>query len=192
MTSAKPECLILDFVGYAGKHALCTVTDVLGGSYDDDEVEAAKKKVREDGMAPGQALKAAREELRQLAAIAAAKVKARHQDFDPFRVLHISRDNPKLARYGASPATDAQIAALERAGIDARHMSKGEAMAMMDAIMARRQRGLATPNQLKVLAKHGIEKINISFGNANKVIDYIASQQWRPDPKRLAAMMASL
>lgn len=193
--SDKPTCTVLDFVGVSGQHTLCSVTDALGGSYTENEVAAAKKKV-EEGARPDAALKAAREELKRLAAATQAQVKARIQTFDPFRVLHINPDDPKLARYGQTPASVAMVAALERRGIDARKMTQGEAKATMDACIMREKRGLATPKQLWALEQHGVQQINISKGRASKLIDALDAtvrRQRRPiDDQQRKAILASL
>lgn len=188
--SAKPCCYILDFVGNAGKHSLCTLTDVLGGNYSDEEVALAKKQAKGGGeVDPQQALKSAREELRRLTRARQAKVKSRVREFDPFQTLHLDPDDPKIARYGSTPASEAQIRALAKFGVDASKFTKGQASKMMDAVISRSRRDLATVKQLKVLNKYGIDKPNISFDRAHAAIDYISSTGWRPDMDRLRGML---
>src|SRR5690606_7555906 len=45
--SAKPNVLVLDFVGNSGRHKLVHATDVLGVDYDDAELEAALAEIME-------------------------------------------------------------------------------------------------------------------------------------------------
>lgn len=45
--SAKPNCLVIDFVGQCGKHALVCTTDILAGDAEAEVVEAAKALQRE-------------------------------------------------------------------------------------------------------------------------------------------------
>lgn len=47
--SAKPCVTVLDFVGTSGKHNLISAVDVLGGTYSQDVIEAAKRRLRESG-----------------------------------------------------------------------------------------------------------------------------------------------
>lgn len=188
--SPKRDCLILDFVGNAGKHALCSPVDLLGGDYNEAEVKAAKKLVKENGGSPAAALKEARRLLQEMARAHQAAVKARHKTFDPFALLHIRRDDPRLQRFSGIPATPAQVAALTKAGIEnAESLSKGEAMRLMDSIITRRNKGLASAAQLKVLSRHGIDKVNISFARARAALDYMASTGWKPDPKVLQELV---
>jgi superfamily II DNA or RNA helicase len=116
--SKKPRMRVLDFVGNAGKHSLVGPVDVLGGDYTEEEVKAAKAKMRDefadgDGQARDvhKALKEARNELKALAArmqAAKAKVKAQVTSFDPFTTLGLEREQAISARFGSLPVTDGQ------------------------------------------------------------------------------------
>ena len=48
--SPKQSCLIIDFVGNAGKHKLITTADILGGDMSDEAIDAATKFARVTGM----------------------------------------------------------------------------------------------------------------------------------------------
>lgn len=49
--SDKPACIVLDFVGNAGKHQIVTALDLLGGEYGVAVRECAKKLIAEEGKA---------------------------------------------------------------------------------------------------------------------------------------------
>ena len=49
--SAKPSCLVVDFVGNAGKHKLITSADILGGKVSEEALERAVKRVSTGGRA---------------------------------------------------------------------------------------------------------------------------------------------
>lgn len=183
--SAKPECVILDFVGNAGKHDLATVEDVLGGNYTPAEVKTAKKKAEREGGGDTLAfLNQARAELKAMAAaIDRATVKARVESFDPFKTMHMDRPS---ARFGDSPPSPKQRAMLEKAGVPTAGLSKREASKMIANVFKRRELGLATFKQLRTLQKHGVTKVNISFRAASEAIDYLAQSGWRDyDAERL-------
>jgi superfamily II DNA or RNA helicase len=48
--SVKPAMTVLDFLGASGRHNLISAVDVLAGSYTEDVIEAAKRKLRESGV----------------------------------------------------------------------------------------------------------------------------------------------
>lgn len=47
--SAKPNMMVIDFAGNAGKHKIIQAVDVLGGKHDDDVKSYAKRTLAEDG-----------------------------------------------------------------------------------------------------------------------------------------------
>lgn len=47
--SAKPCMTVLDFVGASGQHSLVSALDILGGSYSEDVIEAAKRRMATSG-----------------------------------------------------------------------------------------------------------------------------------------------
>lgn len=188
--SAKPDCLLLDFVANSGKHDLVTPEDLLGGQYTDEEVQFAKKqRMKGAGGDIKAELEKARAELRKLAAVTkAAKVTAKVRDFDPFRALRIDMaDEKRYAAFG-SPMSQGQWTALERLGVpeeDLRAMSRRGASKLLEEISRRRKADLCSYKQARTLSKYGADPTNVSFARATEGIDYIASTGWRPDPNRL-------
>lgn len=193
--SPKPNCLILDFVGNSGKHALMSPEDILGGSYTEAEVKLAKLKAKK---APGEDalenLKRAREELAAMARAMTSKVKAQVTEFDPFATLGL--ETPEEAvRFGYKPATERQIEALRKFRLrdeELGGLSKQSAGKLLDDLVRRAQQGLASHAQCRALRKHGIVPTKVTFTNASQALDYIFGcfrNKERPDPKQVDALI---
>lgn len=180
--SAKPACWIRDYVGVSGKHELVTPVDLLGGDYSEQEVKLAKKKVKDNGGDIADALKQARDDIRQAAyAMRQAQIRSRHKDFDPFTVTGINNFTPMDIRFGYKPPTEPQQKCLKSYGVpeaEVHKMSFNQASKMISTLKKRRELGLATFNQLAKLRQFGWQKPNISFDNASRMMDYIASTGW--------------
>ncbi len=182
--SKKPRMRILDFVGNAGKHTLCTPLDVLGESFSEEEVAEAKKRKKKAGESTDlyQALKDARAELkRQAAALKAAqlKVNARVQRFDPFKVLGMDRDDAISIRFGSRPILPWQVDALTHKGLpeaDVREMDFRSANRLLSSLQKRRKAGLATVKQLAAISKWFPVPPDTTFQSATKAMDYIARE----------------
>lgn len=182
--SKKPRMRILDFVGNAGKHTLCTPLDVLGESYTDEEVAEAKRRKKKPGESVDmyQELKDARAALkRQAEQLRAAKLKvnARVQRFDPFQALGMDRDDAISIRFGSRPITPNQADTLIHKGIaeaDVRAMDYRSASRMLSSLRARRKAGLATVKQLATISKWFPVPPDTTFQSATKAIDYIARE----------------
>lgn len=67
LTSAKPDCLVMDFVGNSGRHKLIYADDVLFPDGDEEVRERARKKAaeRDDGLNVEEAMEEAMEEIEQ-------------------------------------------------------------------------------------------------------------------------------
>jgi superfamily II DNA or RNA helicase len=196
--AGKEDCLLLDFAGNAGKHALASALDILGGKFDDEVVARAREIVeREGGALAEEALERAAKEIEAQRAREAArrakvqgKVKYSTQQVDPFAVLHIVQDEGDgeyAERFGMT-ITEKQRAALEKAGIDCDHaMSRKAASNLLNSIFVRRDKGLASFKQLRTLKRYGVTDINISFPRASQMIDAIARNNWKGLPADFGA-----
>jgi len=197
----KADCLLIDLVGNSGKHSLVTATDILAGKYDDDVLAAAKRKVAEadGGMLAEEALaEAAREIEAQRQAEAArrariqGKVKTRATVVDPFAVLHLADPGgDEWSERYATPATDPQLAALERMKIPVPDAcTKAQASKLIGAAIKRRELGLSTFGHVKALNKYGIDALNMSFSRASEIMMAIQRNGWRPlAPVHLSELM---
>lgn len=176
----KADCLVLDFAGNAGKHALVSPLDVLAGKYTDEEITLAKelgdRKPRERA---DRLLELARDEIR---ARAQKKVTAKFEKFDPFTVFHMDGGADEMDwQFGAKPPTPGQLGALERFGIPVEEgMSRRQVSRLIGCAIKRIEAGLASFKQLRTLQKNGITDINISRAAASNLIDALKANRWRP------------
>lgn len=198
--SGKPDLLVLDFVGNAGKHVLVGPEDILAGKYSDEVVAAARKELEKEGggdvlaalsRAEVEAKKAAeRKALAEAAMRNRRPTKFHAVDVDPFGVLGL--DRPRYAgRFGDEPATPRQVEVLTKMKVPAmENLSKREAGRLIGECFKRREEGKCTFGQAKTLAKYGYDK-NMSFDQARAVMDALAGNGWRRlSPEVLAPIMS--
>lgn len=195
--SWKKECLIIDCVGNSVRHSLIGPEDALGGNFDAEVVAEAKRKAKA-GQDPLRALREAKEMLRAIAAKAKVDVKATHSRFDPFAVLGVaySEEDRFAQRFGLKPVTEGQRAALDKMGMiakDLEGLSKRAASKLIDEMVNRRQRGLATFKQVRALEKFGVvDARTASMPRAGQALDYIAGLGWGRraiDPNKLQSIL---
>lgn len=185
----KADCLLLDFVGNSGKHALASALDILAGKYDEATIAKARELVDEagGGLLADEALERAAKMLEEQKAREAARrarvkgqVSYRTEAVDPFAILHLK---PLVDDYGARfgmTATEKQIAALQKAGVELPEgMSRVRASQLIGSVFKRRELGLATFKQLKTLSRFGVTDVNVGFKRASEMIDAIANNGWR-------------
>lgn len=183
-SSAKPDCMLLDFVGNS-KHNLASPEDVLGGSYTPAEVEKAKTLTSEEpGSDITDNLRRARAVLAALATrLKASKIQAEARPYDPFHALGMPiSDGERYANsFGKRPVSEGQVAALRSAGVpddELRGMSRRAAGKLLDVLAERRAAGLATYKQMRQLRRFGVERSDISFERASAAMNYITSKGW--------------
>jgi superfamily II DNA or RNA helicase len=186
-SSSKPDCMVLDFVGNATKHALMTPEDLLGGDYSEAEVEEAKRKAKLEPGANAQKLLAdARRELAAVAAAVRSKVQANVRNFNPFQLLNLDLTSTTREdmRWGRTPATEHQKEALAKMKVPASviaSVSEREARKLLQERNKRHDAGLATYAQLAQLKRYGLDDQNVTFANAGKALTYIARDcNWNP------------
>jgi superfamily II DNA or RNA helicase len=181
LAPGKTECIVVDFVGASDVHGLMCPEDLLGGRYEDEVIEEAKKRpegAAHERLAAAQAALASRKA--EAARIAAAKAaRTSSGTFDPFRALGVREPSAAAARY-AAPLSDKQRAMLVKAGFaDPDKLSRQQASAVIGKLMDRRDKGLATLPMVRVLSKKGVNAINASFLRAKEAMDYLAAHNWR-------------
>lgn len=182
LCQGKEDCLVLDFVGNSGRHALVSAGDVLAGKPLPDDVKRDVQRAQADGMDLESALAHAEEKARQRHDEAEARKRRRHvradvryraQNVSPFDVLGVDADST------GPRATDAQLAALSECGVRIGTMpSRREATSMLDAIRERRRAGVCSYKQAVVLSRHGLPT-DVGFEEAGRIIDAISSNGWR-------------
>jgi superfamily II DNA or RNA helicase len=191
--SAKPSCLIVDFVGNSGKHKLVTSVDILGGNVSEDVLESTLRKLRKAGK-PADVAKAIEEEekekaereARRLAEAArreklVLKASYKTSSVDPFDVLQVK---PVKARGWDQNKTlsEKQRNALRRFGVDPdkvlREKGYTNAKHLLDAFFNRIDKHLCTFNQAKTLQRFGYSK-DLTFDQARTVLDNLAKNGWK-------------
>jgi hypothetical protein len=191
--SQKPSCLVIDFVGNAGRHKLMTTADILGGKGS----ELAVKRVLDKAKAKGQALdmiealdeeerrlRAEAEERRRREAATRAHVVARAQfssrEINPFDAFQLE---PRRARgWDNKQLTPKQAGLLRRQGIDPDKLPFAQAKQLIGELIRRFNSGLCTMKQANLLSKHGYDTKDLKMSDASKLIDALAKNNWqRPD-----------
>lgn len=204
--SAKPDMLLLDFVGQAGKHKLVSPIDILGGRDVDPETLArAKRIIRTKAARPEEAVAQAkaqieRERQRREAAIKGvrADVRAGQREVNPFGdgqpfVPEPVKDLPSLKR--GQPMSRGLRAILGHYGYsweELNLMDHDHGVRALRAAKARESRGLASHHQITYLKRFGVDARNMYQANALKVMGAIRANRNQPlSPERLTAILSS-
>lgn len=178
--SSKPSVLVLDFVGNS-RHKLVSSVDVLGGNYDVETRELARRRANGKPADVLEELQKARAEIILLREQQRRRAVKANVDYSTERVNPFGHDGPAPAgqdvvqtRGGSS---DAQIAFLVNLGVNyetaARYSSK-QASAVISKLKAER----CTNKQRSILARYG-ESTDVNFAEASAIITEIAANGWR-------------
>jgi len=193
LSPGKADCILLDFVGLSDDKSLCCPEDLLGGRYDDEVLEEAKKKTggKTHEKLAAAALSVAKRKA-EAAAIARAKAaKTASGSFDPFQALGLSAPSAAMARF-AAPPSEKQIAMIVKAGWTqeaAEKLSRQQCSAIIGKLVDRMDRKLATLPMVRVFSKRGIDARNASFANARQAMDFLASSNWRASNADVEAIL---
>ncbi|MDD2707541.1 MAG: DEAD/DEAH box helicase [Verrucomicrobiae bacterium] len=189
--SAKPSCLVVDFSGNTGRHKLMTTADILGGKFEDEVIERAKKVAEKAGKPVNMAevleeekekARLEAEERRRAEAARRAhligKAKFSARTVNPFDAFDL---DPERARGWNNNKTlsDKQTALLLRQGIDPSGMPYGQAKQVLNELFRRWNSNLATLKQCSLLKKYGYETKNLTMQEASALIDGLAQNGWR-------------
>ena len=187
--SAKPSCLVVDFVGNAGRHKLITSADILGGKVSEEAMELARARTLKAGgpVNMTEALAEAEEDLkkREQARLAEAARRAQlvatarftTQAVDPFDVLSIDPVKSRNAD-DCRQLTEKQRSLLAKQGINPDKVSFSEGKRLVAEIFRRWDGKLCSFKQAKVLRKYGYDT-DVSFAEASATIDALAKNGWR-------------
>ena len=202
--SAKPSCLVVDFVGNAGRHKLVTSADILGGKVSEEALELAVTRAKQAGgpVNMTEALDEAEEEIqerREQARLAEAARRAQlvaranftTQSVDPFDVLHL--DPVKRGGWdNCRQLSEKQRSLLAKQGINPDTVSFSQGKQLIGEILRRFDRKLCSFKQAKVLRKYGYDT-EVSFAEASAMIDALAKSGWkRPDARGPLRMVSHL
>lgn len=188
----KTDCLVLDFGGNAGKHALVTAAQILGPDITPEKAERIARKAEQDGCSVDEAVARIEEDDRQAELkrrARQAKARIRIVDIDPFHALGIERRDGRTTM----PASPQQLRTLEKFGVpqaDASGLDRRAASDLLDALFAGIKAGNATFKQRRFLMSRGLRS-NVSFGEAKTIIDAIQSNGWNVPDAVLAQYAAA-
>ena len=198
-SSAKPSCLVVDFVGNSGRHKLMTTADILGGKVSDEAVEIAVRNAKKTGKPVNmtEALDEAEEELqrREQARLADAARRARlvakarftTQDVNPFDVLELQPVKARGWDNGQRLSEKCRAMLQKHRGVNPDSIPYAQAMQLVREQIRRWDHKLCSFKQAKVLKKYGYS-IEVTFEQASATIDALAKNQWKkPAPETLAA-----
>ncbi len=162
--SSKPSCLIVDFVGNAGRHKLCCSADILGGGVSDEVSSEVARRLRESA-APvdvAEELERVRAEIaerKRREAASRAKVTARAQylvtKIDPFDQWDLDPVAERGWDRGRQFSARQSQVLLERIGVDPRKIPYGQGKQLLDEYFRRLQGGFASLKQANLLRRHG-------------------------------------
>lgn len=181
--SGKPDVLVLDFKGNAGRQDLVGVLDILGGEEIKDEVRADAERAISDGVDVEKALaeaeqryreKEARERARQAKVQISVRTRAHVFSVNPFGCLDgVDDRGPR--------ASDASIAHLRELGVNVTRVpSHEQASRMVDELTQRARKGLCSLKQAKLISARGIDPTNITKRQASGIIGEIAKKEgWK-------------
>jgi len=186
--SAKPACLVVDFVGNSGRHKLMTSADILGGNVSDDAVARAVAKAKETGkpvdMAKAledeeRAIEEERERAREAARRANLKAKASWatRSVNPFDVFQLSPAKARGWHQGKSLSAK-QRAVLEKQGIDPDSVDYAGGRQLLNEIFRRWDAGLCSYKQARILRKHGYDG-NQTREEASEILDGVFGKRRR-------------
>lgn len=187
--SAKKNVMIIDFVGNSGRHKLVCSADILGGKYEDEVIELAKRACRRgkpvemmSELKKAEAEIAARRKRREEAErrnLIQMTVSYKKKTVDPFDVFDITPQRERAWNKNHL-ATFKQREFLAKWGIDAEGMTRQQASQLITECLHRREKQLCTFKQAAILKKKGIKNAHLlTFKQASQLIEELKKNNWR-------------
>lgn len=183
--SVKPSCLIVDFVGNAGRHKLCSTADILGGNIDDDVVTEVARRVREGGKPVDMTEEIARvkaeveaRKKREAATRAALQAKAKYliSKIDPFNAWDLAPVKENPADRGRRFTAKQALLLRDRLGVDPGKIPFGQGKQLLDEYFRRINGGYATIKQAALLRNRGF-KMPLRMEQAGRMIGRMRERQ---------------
>lgn len=184
LSPGKDNLLILDFLWLSARHNLCKPASLVSENAEDIEAVVKRSTGEEEIDLFGAVSDAEAARREALAKKLEAQAKKKSKLINPLELFDVL-DDIGLADYEPSfkweedDASGKQIAVLERFGIDADGISKGYACAILDRLIGRSKRGLASVKQVKLLKRYGYEPQEWTFDQASKKISALAAVGWK-------------
>lgn len=198
--SAKPSCLIVDFVGNSGRHKLVSSADILGGKVSDEAIERAIQSAKAKGTAVriSDELDAEEQRLRKIAeerriaeearkSRLVAKVKFSTKQINPFDLFQIAPVTKDRGWDQGKVLSEKQKGVLLKIGVNPDDMPYAQAKQILNEQFRRWNLKLASIGQLKVLRRYGYNDPNIPFKTASELMNRLAANRWKPIPKEVNA-----
>ena len=184
LSPGKKDLLLLDFLWLSQKHNLCKPA-VLVTDQEEDQKTVSKRSESEEIDLFGALTDAEEQRKNRLAEELRKQRKKKAKLINPLELFSLL-DDIGLADYEPSfkweeaDATDKQVQALEKFGIDAEGITKGYACRIMDTVIGRSQMGLATMKQVRLLNRYGYDNAaQMTFDQATKKISRLAAVGWQ-------------
>ena len=185
LSPGKENLLILDFLWMSYRHNLCKPASLV--SENDEDIERVTKTTVTDEEIDLLGAVSDAEEARRNALAEALEKQQRKKSklINPLELFSIlddigMADYEPVFKWEQADATDKQIAALQRFGVDADGMTKGYACAIMDKLIGRANENLASVRQIKTLQKFGYKDVNRwTFDQASRKISALAAVGWK-------------
>ena len=187
--STKPDLMVIDFKGNAGRHKLVTTFDVLAGkdvgSIADRAAKESPSGVLLDPIEEVK-LQEAREQLAEEAKQAREKEKLRRAEIklkskytsrpiSPFQDMGYT---PTAAPQAKEMCSDKQRTFLMNQGVDPAGLTRKQAGRLIADVMVRRKMGRASLKQEALLKKYGMPH-DVTAAEAKRMIQEIADNGWQ-------------
>lgn len=179
----KENLLILDFLWLCKKHNLCKPANLIADN--EEDAERVTRRTEEEEIDLFDAVSDAEEERRNaLAEALALQRKKKSKLINPLEMFSLL-DDIGLADYEPTftweeaEATEKQVEALNRFGVDADGITKGYASRILDKLIGRSRAGMATVKQIRALRNFGYEPIDWTFDQASKKMNQLAAVGWK-------------
>ena len=180
----KKDLLILDFLWLCQKHNLCKPAHLVTDQVEDQKTVSKRSETEEIDLF-GALTDAEEQRKERLAEELRKQKKKKSKLINPLELFSLL-DDIGLADYEPSfkweeaDATQKQVECLEKFGIDAEGITKGYACRIMDTVIGRSKKGLATMKQVRLLNRFGYEKAaQMTMDEATKKISRLAAVGWQ-------------
>lgn len=205
--SAKPDLLVLDFVGNSGKHKLISTADILAGKHSSEALDRARRKAQQSGRPVNmveeldrteeeiaeEARKQKEEEEERKKRLAEMREKAKR---DRARIKALARFETRTVdpfgddieapafrsgfkkKSGGSKPTEEQESRLRRHDLWRDGMTKAEASEAIGELYYRWKNGLCSPKQAQLLRRYG-EDGDSPKAKASMLIELIKARGWK-------------
>lgn len=183
ISPGKENLLILDFLWLCKKHNLCKPANLIADN--EEDAEHVTRRTEEEEIDLFDAVSDAEEERRNaLAEALALQRKKKSKLINPLEMFSLLDDigladyEPTFA-WEEAEATEKQVEALNRFGVDADGITKGYASRILDRLIGRSRAGMATVKQIRALRNFGYEPIDWTFDQASKKMNQLAAVGWK-------------